>query len=256
VKRTVIRRNEFRRACCAAAVVLAVAALSGCSGSAGNVREKSAKEWYDEGQALAAKKKYDEAVTALKEATKGYRSADLDADIQLALADARFAQEEYAAAVESYSEFLRLHPHNTRADYAQYRVGAGYLKQMRSCDRSPDAARKAAEAFSLLLRTYPRSGLLAQGQEGLTAARRRLADHELYVAEFYRRQGSYAAAAGRYELVLREYGDLGYADEALYRLGRCYQSMSQADKAAQQFEQLRREHPQSRFIKELGDQKG
>lgn len=254
-----IRRNTFvtRNRFVNAAVVLGAAVLiAGCSAAGSAIRDRSAQDWYDEGTRLAAREKYPEAVEAFREASRAYRGADLDADIQIALADAHFRQEEYPSAVEAYTEFLRLHPHNARADYAQVRIGQAWLRQLRSADRSQEAAQKAVAAFEALLRGYPRSPHLGEGREGLAAARRRIAEHELEVGDFYRRTGSYRAAAGRYELVLKGYADLGYADRALYELGRCLQRLAEPDQAARLFEQLRREYPQSRFVKELDNTKG
>jgi outer membrane protein assembly factor BamD len=240
-----------------AGALLAAAVLAGCAGADGTAREKTSQEWYDEGARLAGKKKYDEALEAFREASRGYRGADLDADIQIALADAYFDKEEYPSAVEAYTEFLRLHPHNARADYAQFRVGLSWQKQVRGADRSQESARKAAAAFEALLRGYPRSTFLDQAREGLVAARRRIADHELAVADFYRRTEKYRAAAGRYEVVLRDYADLGYADRALYELGGCYKKLRDQEKAERYYDQLRREYPQSPYVKELdGSKKG
>jgi len=246
----------IRRYASTMTVLLLAALLAGCAGSGSSVREKSAQEWYDEGATLVAKKKYDEALEAFRQASGGYRGAALDADIQVALADTYFLKEEYPAAVEAYSEFLRLHPHNTRADYAQFRIGLCWQKQMRGADRSQDPARKAAAAYEALLRGYPRSQLLEAGREGLTAARRRLAEHELNVADFYRRTGADRAAAGRYEVVLRDYADLGFADRVLFDLANCYRRLQEEEKAAQLFERLRRDFPESRFVREIESAKG
>lgn len=239
-----------------AGVVLAAALLPGCAGSTGAVSEKTPQQWYDQGTGLAGKEKYDEALEAFKEAAKGYRGADLDADIQISLADAYFNKGEYPAAVEAYTEFLRLHQHNARADYVQYRIALSWQKQMRSADRSPEPARKAQVAFEALLRGYPRSTLLEQAREGLAATRRRIAEHELYVADFYLRTKKYRAAVARYELVLSDYADSGYADQVLYQLTACYRMLRDQEKADQFSDQLRREYPQSRFVKDLDKSKG
>jgi len=238
------------------AALLATVVLGSCAGTGTAAREKTSQEWYDEGVNLAGKKKYDLALEAFREASRGYRGADLDADIQVALADAYFNKEEYPAAVEAYTEFLRLHPHNARADYAQFRVGLSWQKQLRSVDRSQEAAYKAVAAYEALLRGYPRSTLLDQGREGLVTARRRIAEHELAVADFYRRTGKYQAAAGRYEVVLRDFADLGYAERALFELGGCYRQLRDEEKAERYYEQLRREYPQSRYLKDLEKSKG
>jgi outer membrane protein assembly factor BamD len=258
VEQIVIRRTapSTFRAVVSAGVVLAAAALAGCAGSSTAVREKTSQEWYDQGTVLAGKEKYDDALAAFKEAAKGYRGADLDAEIQIALADAYFSKEEYPAAVEAYTEFLRLHPHNARADYVQFRIALSWQRQMRSADRSPEPSFKALAAFEALLRGYPRSTLLEQGREGAVAARRRLAEHELYVADFYRNREKFRAAAGRYEVVLRDYADSGFADRALFELGECYRRLSEKEKADQLFERLRRDFPQSRFVRDLDKSKG
>jgi outer membrane protein assembly factor BamD len=239
-----------------AGVLLPAALLAGCAGNRGAVREKTSQEWYDQGARLAEKEKYDEALTAFKEAAKGYRGADLDADIQISLADAYFSKEEFPAAVEAYTEFLRLHPHNARADYVQFRIALSWQKLVRSADRSPEPARKASAAFEALVRGYPRSTLLEQGRAGLVAVRRRMAEHELSVADFYRRTQRYRAAAGRYELVLRDFADSGYAEQVLFELGECYRKLREQEKADRFFDQLRREYPQSRFVKDLDKSKG
>jgi len=244
------------RMCVAAGAILAAAVIGGCAGGSGAVREKTSQEWYDQGTLLAGKEKYDEALEAFKEAAKGYRGADLDADIQISLADAYFNKEEYPAAVEAYTEFLRLHQHNARADYVQFRIAISWQKLMRSADRSPEPARKALTAFEALVRGYPRSALLEQGREGVVAVRRRLAEHELYVADFYRRTEKYRAAAGRYELVLRDYADSGYAERVLFDLAGCYLKLRDQEKANQFYDQLRREYPQSRFVRDLEKSKG
>jgi outer membrane protein assembly factor BamD len=239
-----------------AATLVAVTLFAGCAGGGKAASERTSQEWYDQGTQLAGKKKYDEALEAFREAARDYRGAELDADIQIALADTYFNKEEYPAAVESYTEFLRLHPHSVRADYAQFRIGLAWQKQMRSADRSPDAARKAAAAYQALLRGYPRSPLRDQAREGLLAARRRIAEHELAVADFYRRTGKYQAAAGRYEAVLRDFGDLDYAERALFELGGCYRKLREDEKAQRVFDQLRRDFPQGRYVKEIENPKG
>ena len=239
-----------------AAALLAAVVLSGCAGAGQNAKEKTSQQWYEEGEQLAAQKKYDEALEAFREASRGYRNADLDADIQIALADAYFSKEEYPSAVEAYTEFLRLHPHNARADYAQHRIGLSWQKQMRGADRSQEAAHKAAAAYETLLRGYPRSSFLDEGREGLLAARRRLAEHELAVADFYQRTGKYQAAAGRYEVILRDYADLDYAERALFELAVCYRKLREDEKAERVYEQLRREYPESRYVMDLEDSRG
>ena len=247
IRRTASPRR--RHAVLLAALAAAALSVAGCAGQ--QTRERSAQELYEEGARLVVQKKYPEAIEAFREASRAYRDADLDADIQIALADAQFSNEEYPAAVEAYGEFLRLHPHHPRADYAQMRVALSWSRQMGDAEHSQGAAHKAVAAYEVLLRGYPRSSFLEEGRQGLVEARGRIAAHELSVGEFYMRRKAYRAAVGRFEVVLREYADLGLAESALYRLGRCYEQLLEPERAAQLFDQLRREYPQSRYLREL-----
>ena len=56
--------------------------------------------------------------------------------------------------------------------------------------------------------------------------------------------------------MLRDYADSGLADQVLYQLGGCYRKLREQEKAEQYFDQLRREYPQSRFVKDLDKSKG
>lgn len=246
--------NRARLGHMLAVVAAAAALLAACAAT--EPREKSAGEWYEQGRELAERGKTEAAVEAFREAAKGYRSADLDADIQIALADALFDREDHAASVEAYREFLRLHPHNSRADWAQYRIGLAWMRQIRGPDRTQEPARAAVSAFDALLRGYPRSSWLEEAGRLRDEARRRLAEHELYVGEFYLRRGSFLAAAGRFEAVLRDYAGLGFGDRALFRLGTCYERLSRREEASEIRERLRLEFPESPFLRELDNQKG
>lgn len=80
--------------------------------------------------------------------------------------------------------------------------------------------------------------------------RRKLAEHEVRVARFYREHDRAKAAAGRYETVARDYSKLGYDGEALIELGHIYIELKQPEKAQPYLEKLIKDFPDDSHVGE------
>lgn len=225
--------------------------LGACSTFSTHEGEMTSREWYEEGRRRLERKRYDSAIEAFNEAATLYRDASLDADIQLALGEAYYRKRDYDAAVATYKEFLRLHPRNRRSDQAQYKIGEAYFQQMRGSDRSQDATRSAIEAFEKVVRNYPRSRLAGGAREKIVICRRRLAEQELDVGRYYWKTKAYRAALLRFDTVNREFGDLGYGDDALYYIGLCYLGLEEEEKALEAWEALMEKYPHSNYLKKV-----
>ena len=239
------------------ALILSLAAgISGCATWGGPPESKVSRDWYDDGVRLTEKKRYQEATGSLAKALTLHRDAALDADIHIALGDAYFLNKDYEDAVETYQEFLRIHPRNSRSDYALFKIGMSYFNQMRSKDRSQEPTRHALEAFEKVLRNYSRSELAGEAREKVVACRSRLAEHELYVGRYYLRTKSYVAALPRFDKVYKEYVDIGFGDDALYYLGLCYWKLDKSIKAREVWGLLMKDYPYSPFRKQITDREG
>jgi outer membrane protein assembly factor BamD len=255
VSKTTIPNEFISRLPIASAFFLLFIAL-GCAGPGSGLDDRTSRDWYEDGMRLMQKKRYQGAAESFREAGALYRDAALDADIQMALGDAYFRDGKYDEAVETYREFLRVHPRNRLSDRAQFQVGMCYFMQMRGEDRSQEPTQNALDAFNKVVRNYPRSEMAAEAREKIVLCRRRLAKHELYVGRYYLRTKSYSAALPRFDRVYQEYRDLGYGDDALYYLGLCYRKLEQSGKAQEVWDLLIRDYPHSRYRKEISDREG
>ena len=228
-----------------------LASLGACSSFSKRTGEMTSREWYEEGQRRMEKKRYSGAIEAFNEASTLWRDASLDADILLALGEAHYRNKDYEEAVTTYGEFLRLHPRNRRSDHAQYKIGEAHFQQMRGSDRSQEATRLAIEAFEKVVRNYPRSRLAGDAREKTIICRRRLAEQELAVGQYYRKARSYVAAISRFETVYHDFGDLGYGDDALYNIGLCYLGLKDEEKALEAWTELIEKYPHSSYLKNI-----
>ena len=250
---TLMYSQKIYRGLLLALTLLTFAFSGGCAAFGGGAVEKTSRDWYDEGVQLSSKKRYPGAVEALKEAATLYRDATLDADIHIALGDAYFHDRMWEEAIDTYREFLRIHPRDNRNDYAQFQIGMCYFSQMRTMDRSQEPTVFALEAFTRVVSNYPRSELLREAREKIDACRRQLAEHEIYVGKYYLRTKACSAAVPRFDKVYKEFGDLGFGDDALFYLGLCYFELEEGEKAREAWDLLIRDYPNSSYRKEITD---
>jgi outer membrane protein assembly factor BamD len=122
-----------------------------------------------------------------------------------------------------------------------------YFRQGDTPDRDQSFTRKALEEFDLLLAQMPDSQYAPDVRERRVQARRKLAQKELYVGTFYFNRGNYAAAAGRFGNLLRQYGGAGFDDAALYYLGESLWQLEQKEEARTAFQRVVEDHSQSEW---------
>jgi len=173
-----------------------------------------------------------------------YSSRAVDAELRIA--DAYFEQESYLEAESAYEIFKELHPTHPKIDYVQFRIGLSYYKQIPdNSARDLTAAYHAIESFETLNDKFPSSEYNAKGKEFIVEARKRLAEHEAYVADFYFRRKHYLSASYRYSALLKDFSQLGYDEESLYRLGQSYANVLMWGNAKDAYQRLLAEFPNS-----------
>ncbi len=169
-------------------------------------------------------------------------------DSELRIADAFFEQETYIEAESAYEIFKELHPTHPKIDYVQYRIGLSLNNQIPSnSTRDLTAAQRSIDAFNVLLEKYPNSSYITKARELIFAARQKMAEHEQYVADFYYQRHHYLSATYRYSALLQEFPNMGYDEEALFRLGKSYVNVKMSDNAKDIFRRLVARFPNSSY---------
>jgi len=169
-------------------------------------------------------------------------------DSELRIADCYFDQESYLEAASSYEVFRELHPTHPKSDYVQYKIGLSYFNQIPSNSaRDLSTALRAIESYKLLLDKYPSSEYASKAKDGVVEARKRLAEHEHYVADFYYRRRHYLSASYRYAALLQEFPESGFDEEGLFRLGDCYKNIRMYENAREIWKKLLVQFPETAF---------
>lgn len=175
-----------------------------------------------------------------------YSNRALDAELKIA--DTYFAQESYIEAESAYEIFKELHPTHSQGDYVQFQIAmSSYRQSPDNVARDLTSTHKAIEAFEVLVERFPSSAYSKRARELIDESRRKLAAHENYVADFYYNREHYLSASFRYAALLKDFPNLGYDEEALFRLGKCYFNTKMYANAKDTFKRLHNAFPATSF---------
>lgn len=161
---------------------------------------RSAMEAYDQGLFSVSK-------TLWSELRDGYPGSYYATLAELKLADSLFQLSDYPAALIQYEEFSRVHPGHEAIPYVRYQIGNCQLKQYQGARHDQSPLQTAVRTFRSLIDTFGQSEYAVLAKRRIVECRELLAEHERYVAGFYRDQGLVDAALGRYARLKLVYPD-------------------------------------------------
>lgn len=160
-------------------------------------------------------------------------------EAELLLADTDFQRERYLEARDRYASFVKLHPTHPKLDYAAFRAALTHYKEIPSdlfilppaAEKDQTEVKRTLAAMTDFMRQYPSSSYAEEAKKIVDAVKRRLAEHELYVAEFYAKREKWPAVVGRLTRVLREFSGLGFDERAYFGIYAAYVQMKDTAKA-------------------------
>jgi len=174
-------------------------------------------------------------------------------EAELRLADVDFASDMWAAARERYNTFIKLHPTSPKVDYAAYRAALSWFREIpgdffllpSSISKDQGSTQGAARELKAFIKNYPESQYVPEAQKALDATIDKLAQHELLVATFYRKEERWKAVALRLETLLEKYPESKRRPEALLSLSEAYAKLERPDDAREALERLVASDPDS-----------
>jgi outer membrane protein assembly factor BamD len=213
------------------AAIMLVFLLSGCSYvdkflGRGGEDETDAGELMAQGNENLSKGRYKEAVEAFQKVKDKFPYSKHAVIAELKMADALYLQEEYEMAYTAYDEFEKLHPKHKDIPYVIYQKGMSNFSQIKSKDREQAHTFKAKEEFERVIKRFPRDEYANKARKNLRECLIYLAEYELFVANFYYKQGRYRAALGRYTFIINNYPDMGQYQDAMEGITLCKEKLA------------------------------
>jgi len=242
-KRTPLRRMIF--------LLIIFSLLLGCSKKGVKTVEGDPETLYKQGLARFNKRDYGEALKRFEQLKSSFPdNPPYTVWAELKIGDCHFFKKDYVEAIAAYEEFKKIHPTHEEIPYVQYQIGMAYYSQMLSFDRDQTPTWKALSNFEYLVANYPQSLFTEKAGEKIGVCRKRLADHEFYIGNYYYRNGKFKAASVRFQGLTEKFPKMPEEDRTLFLLGKSYMEIDQWGKATEAFKRIVDEYPKSSHYKE------
>jgi outer membrane protein assembly factor BamD len=199
--------------------------------------DDTAIELYEAGMDAMDDKDYGDAQDYFSRLKDRFPFSPYSLKAELALGDAYFLDKEYTLALDSYKEFEALHPTHEDIPYVLYQIGTSNYHMFESIDRRQENIKEGLEYFYRLQQTYPNSKYAEAARDLISKSRRILAEHEVFVADFFWRSEQYGPAWKRYQYVVENFSDI--SDLRDYSRKRAEYSYFEYQKTLSEDERLR-----------------
>ncbi|WP_407275708.1 outer membrane protein assembly factor BamD [Halothiobacillus sp. DCM-1] len=231
-------------------IVGALALTSGCSWFSKDDKDKaeladptiSAAQLYDEASSAMRRDDYGTAIKKYETLEGRYPFGAYTEQAQLEVAYAYYKYDEPDSAIAAADRYIQLHPQGKNVDYALYlkglaNMGRGdsflnHIVKPNLAYRDQSILRNAYKAFSELVTRFPNSKYVEDASVRLVKIRNYLAEHEIYVAEYYMKRGAWLAAANRAQNALSEFNGSTSTIPALEILIAAYHKLGLTKEAA------------------------
>ena len=177
-----------------------------------------AEELYAIGAQELTAKRYDVARDNFKKIVERQPNSSYAPRARFLIGEAYYREAEFDKAIKEFEAFVSIFPRHQIADLVQYRLAMSYYDQMKPVEQDQGLTQRALDQFRKLVKEYPESRYATEALAKIDICRGRLAQKEVWVANYYFTQGNPSAARQRLELVLKRYARTLVIPETLYLL--------------------------------------
>lgn len=181
-----------------------------------------AEELYLQGEDELARGRNEDARSRFRRIVERHPTSAYAPRARFLIGEAHYRDGEFDQAIREFETFLSFYPRHQIADLVQYRLALAYYDQIKPIEQDQTLAARALAQFKKLVKEYPESRYATDALAKIDVCRGRLAQKEVWVANYYFNQGNAGAARTRLELVLREYPRTLVYPEALWLLAEVY----------------------------------
>jgi outer membrane protein assembly factor BamD len=170
--------------------------------------EDTAQELWEAGRDAMREKQYSHAQEYFLKLKDRYPFSPYTPDGIVGLGDAYFLDDKFVQATDSYKEFESLHPRHEQIPYVLYQIGVSTFRRLESIDLPQDGLNESIQYFTVLKDAYPDTQWGKDAPAWIVKCRTRMAEHEIFIADFYWNSERFGAAWKRYMFVCENFKDL------------------------------------------------
>ena len=182
------------------------------------------KKELESGDVLFAAKKFNEAEILFPQSEWAPKAA-------LMAAYAYYSQDYYGNAIAELERFIRIYPKNKNIDYAFYLLGLSYYEQIVDEKKDLNSILKAKKTFEIINKKFPNTQYAIDAEFKIELVNDIIASKEMYIGRYYQSKKKWIAAINRFRVVVDDYSDTVYTEEALHRLVEIYYTIGLKEEA-------------------------
>ena len=173
---------------------------------------------------LFAAKKFNEAETLFPQSEWAPKAA-------LMAAYSYYKQDYYVDTIAELKRFIKVYPNHKNLSYAYYLLGISYYEQIVDETKDLQSIINAKSTFIILINKFPNTEYAIDAQFKIDLINDTLAAKEMYLGRYYLEKKKWIAAINRFRLVIDEFDETIYVEEALHRLVEVYYTIGLYDES-------------------------
>ena len=193
-----------------------------CSKDKKIVYEPSAKvdafAIYEEGLKAFELNDFFYASKKFSEAELNFENIDLAAKSAIMSSFSLYGINFYTEALENLNRYLKKYPADRNVIYAHYLIAIIYFEQISDEKKDLKPLIKADNKIDFFLKSYPNSEYAMDLRFKKDLIQNQLAAKELFVARFYISTKKWVPAINRLKVIVKDYDQTIFIEEALHRL--------------------------------------
>ena len=215
------------------------------------------KELYDQAQTRLKNGSFSTAIMSLEALESRFPFGRYAEQAQAELIYAYYMNSQFEASQSAAERFINLHPRHSHTGYAFYMKGlaaftddSGLFSRYFQSDLAKREVVMAQTSFGELsefISRYPESKYVPHAKQRMIYLRNLLAEHEIYVADFYMKRGAYLAAIGRAKYVIENLPNTPQTPFALSILVEAYEILEYEELRKTSLEILNANYPNFDF---------
>ncbi len=248
--------------------MLTLVLLSSCGEYQKVLNKGTVEEQYKLAVKMYETKKYAKALRLFEKITPSYRGKPQMERIAFMVAQSNFNEKSYALSGYYFDRFTKNYTKSSKKEEAAYLSAYSYKLASPSFSLDPTDTNKALEAFQNFINTYPNSDKIEEANNHYKDLRYKLQRKYFEIAKTYYKTAdydlrNYKAAIQAFDNLLADYLGSEFKEEALfYRLKAAHDFVlkstvrrkpERADDAIEAYDKLKRNFPESQFMKEADE---
>ena len=172
---------------------------------------KEAYKALEDGDPYFAAKKFLESELLFPQSNWAPRSA-------LMASYSYYMQNYYAEALLNLERFLKTYPTDKNIVYAHYLIAMCYYETIEDEKRDSEPLVNAKKKFTFVVENYPNTDFALDARFKLELIEDVIASKEMYLGRHYLKKEKWIAAINRFKMVVDNYDQTIFIEEALHRL--------------------------------------